>query len=383
MICSANVTFHMPKPYQIYINAVTSGIISLFAIFGNMIIITIFVKFRELRNINNAAITVLSCSDLSRGVIVMTTKVYNQLRFVKSELRPELEEPVCTITAVVCGFTFVFSPMVLAFIALLRYMIISPKNIGREIMSKTKFLFAIAFMFLVAITFATFPLMGIKGMGRYRYSQSHGVCFADWCDNNRTFRTIFYVVVIGIALPVLTIFYLTLFIAFRRHNKEFIKLLDGQNVRGTTTLDVLPPPSSSWVRSYDDCETDLFLTDEERTDGQNERLLADFDEQQGITVVEDSDERALLQNPIYNRISKHESKITRVMLTLFLAYCICWLPAAIVNILAIFDVEQIPVEWFYIIVTMVELKCAVDPLLYGLGNQNYRKAFQYMTGCYC
>ena len=358
--------FTMPKDSLVYINVAASGIIAFFAIFGNMIIITIFLKFRELRNLNNAAITVLALSDFSRGVIVMTTKIYNQIRFVgwAKPQRPLFGEPLCTLTAIVCGFTFVFSPMILALIAVIRYLILLPQNVGRNKMTVRKLIISVGVLFSIAVLFATLPLMN-KKIGTYSYSQSHGVCFTDWCYGNQDFRTVFYIVVMGIAWPILTVCYAALYIALRKYNDGFIRLIDEERDVNSTQIGT--------------------RTDISNANTHNEKLLDDYEDQQGVPKdvfnPESQEEiprenRSSSSSGIFERISKQEKRITQVMLIIFVAYCICWIPAAVVNIIAIDNFKHVPPEWFYIIVTMVELKCAIDPILYGLGNRNYMEAFK-------
>ena len=67
------------------------------------------------------------------------------------------------------------------------------------------------------------------------------------------------------------------------------------------------------------------------------------------------------------------------MIIVFVAYCICWIPATVVNIIALAKTSSVPDTWLIIIVTMVELNSALNPLIYGFGNRQYRKAFKKMT----
>ena len=67
--------------------------------------------YRELRDVNNIAITVLSVTDLLRSCIVMPTKIHNQLNMVNT-----MGGFPCGLTAVTSSFSFVFCPLMLAFI---------------------------------------------------------------------------------------------------------------------------------------------------------------------------------------------------------------------------------------------------------------------------
>ena len=105
----------------LYIDAAVTIFIMVFAIFGNLVIITIYIYFKQVRHMNNLVVTVSSMTDLLRAIVVMTIKTYNRLT-----LRHELIEPLCTITAVTSAFTFVVSPLLLALIAFIRYNVIAP-----------------------------------------------------------------------------------------------------------------------------------------------------------------------------------------------------------------------------------------------------------------
>ena len=158
----------------------------------------------------------------------MTTKVHNQLHFVQ-----HLGEPACTFTAIVCGFTFVYSPMTLALIGVVRYCKVVPRTAKNFDLSERRFYGMAVAVFTLATIFAFLPVLKITG--RYTYSPSHGVCFAEWHPDNEVFRSIFYILVIGLAFPVLTICYFLLFRALRKHNKNITEGVGMQSCHGRTT----------------------------------------------------------------------------------------------------------------------------------------------------
>ena len=88
------------------------------------------------------------------------------------------------------------------------------------------------------------------------------------------------------------------------------------------------------------------------------------------------------QDRFTKQIWKQERQVTRLMMVIFIAYCLCWIPAAIVNAMALYHKhkanDKIPLISKYVIVTLVELKCALNPLIYGLGNRKYRRALKDM-----
>ena len=61
-----------------------------------------------------------------------------------------------------------------------------------------------------------FAILPYFGVGVYAYSNSHGVCFTNWESENREFRIVLYSVVVGVAFPVLTLFYTKLYFVLRQ-----------------------------------------------------------------------------------------------------------------------------------------------------------------------
>ena len=132
-------------------------------------------------------------------------------------LMDDLPQPLCGITAVFSAFTFFFHPMVLAMIACIRYLVIVPWTSRSRYVTLPRLKIAFGIIFSFAVIFSILPYLGV---GVYKYSKYHGVCFADWEPENRIFRSIFYIFVIGVAFPVLTFAYTKLFLVLRDHNRD-------------------------------------------------------------------------------------------------------------------------------------------------------------------
>lgn len=378
MICTKNSTFSMPGQLGIDVNFTFNFLIAFIAIFGNLTIVILFIRFKDLRNMNNAAITVLSCSDFFRGCIIMPLKLYNQSRFAGSTSNPHIDEPICSITAFLCGFTFVFSPMMLAFIAVIRYYIIKPGRYGKNVFSNLSFVGIISVVFTIAVLFSSLPMMGV---GHFRYSQSHGVCFVDWCDDNRVFRIVFYVINIFVVFPILCSCYGALFFALKRHSNHMRASIElgtpkpekhKMSVDQNLTLNTLPVIAEAQVIDNENSDEYIAI--------QKKRAVTYTVSNNSVTEVPGRPKASSVlsntSNKASDRISSRESRITKIVLIIFVAYVICWMPAAILNILAIADITNINIGWFYLIIDLVDMKSAIDPLLYGLGNPAYWKAFR-------
>ena len=429
-------TKHLPPQLAVYVNAAFSSIITAAAVVGNLLVVLIYARCKSLRDVNNTAITVLSLSDLTRACVVITLKIHNQVTFVTS-----LAEPLCTLTAFVCGFTFVCSPMLLALIGVVRYCVVVPPNIRTCAMAGLrdfrfghgKFYLAVSGVSGIAVFFAVLPAMGVTG--EYAYSPAHGVCFSDWREVNEIFRTLFYLLVIGLAFPVLITFYSMLFLALRRHSKllrarvrgpgeHTTKEANGNSIcgrpRSVTYPDVgksdrecsVPPKNpekANFTVAYsfmkkrdkrvgrfhgDDSKQVCCISNPNITGPDESNMAKEEDinfikkaeeykrKERGVTARSNISNASVASHETSGHISEHELRVTKLMMIIFVAYCVCWLPAAILNAVAIYhkhgrsQVNTIPPIYFYIIVTMVELKCALNPIIYGLGNQKYQKVLR-------
>ncbi|XP_070535787.1 alpha-2Db adrenergic receptor-like [Ptychodera flava] len=75
-------------------------------------------------------------------------------------------------------------------------------------------------------------------------------------------------------------------------------------------------------------------------------------------------------------------KITKTVLIVLLAFVICWAPISIVNFLETFFNYDIPLALDLFTVYMVFLNCALNPIIYGMMNRNFRKGFRDIF-CFC
>ena len=358
----------------LYINAGVTIFILLFAVIGNLVIIAIYVGYKEVRSMNNLVVTISSVTDLLRAIVVMTIKTYNHLA-----LEHDLVEPLCTITALTSAFAFVISPLLLALIAFIRYNIIVPSISQRFRLTHKRLYIMIAAIIATSSLFAMLPIFGA---GYYVYSIHHGVCFAPWMPANLAFRTIFYILVVGVSLPILTVCYVKLYLLLRKHkqimesNKKLARITsaNGQSVE-----------TISHENNSITLKANIDDTKEKRSciganiggvSRKRSKIAALFKKKAERKARSTSNQN--MDNS--NRNSNQEYKITKLMIVVFIAYCICWMPAAVVNIIALADISSVPGVWLMIIVTMVELNSGLNPLIYGFGNKQYRKAFKKMTG---
>lgn len=349
-----------------YVNATVTLILAFGAIFANFVILVIYYKNKDVRNMNNVIVTFLSMCDLIRGVVIMLIKTYNHYT-----LAVNLIEPLCTITAVTSAFTFVFNPLLLALIAVVRYLKIVPWNIPLLSLTFKKIYICLFSLAIIALVFAILPFFGV---GVYAYSNSHGVCFTNWENENREFRIVFYSVVVGVAFPVLTLCYTKLYFVLRQH-KTCVLANYSSDPRTSTKSQ---QKEKSFKKNESMSRTLLTLFQDKRRQQSCESTSENINVLNYQTTRKAECRCSFSKSSVAKILSEQEYQVSKILIIIFVAYCICWMPAAVVNVIALAKPNQIADVWFYVIVTMVELKTTINPIIYGLGNRSYRKHFRKM-----
>ena len=85
-----------------------------------------------------------------------------------------------------------------------------------------------------------------------------------------------------------------------------------------------------------------------------------------------------------SRLFLSELKVTKIMFLIVVAYTVCWVPAFIINVY-MFDqlrendrenTKEVSPNVLYLIITLVDLKVFVNPVIYGIVNPQFRKGIK-------
>ena len=193
------------------------------------------------------------------------------------------------------------------------------------------------------------------------------------------------------AFPILSLSYTKLYLLIRKHRKNFLETygprcstiyrkssstknnmktlsvneffpsniqLENYNVEVNTSVGNSPPVYSS-------CSSKIRSTS--RLVSYKLAVITEKTRARATTVLK-------LKSKVEQLLTCQEYHVTKLMIMIFIAYCICWMPAAIVNVAALTEPNSVPESYLTFIVTFVELKTALNPIIYGFGNQKYREA---------
>ena len=374
------------------INASINGFISMFSIVANSILIVTFARTKSIQNTTNMFLIELSISDLMKATLILPVKVYNQFNDINT-----FDNSYCQVSGVITTFTTILAVGYLAMIAVVRYYKILKWDVFERVFSLSRGILYSSFIITMVFALALLPVVGV---GQYSYSKFHGACFTNWEQHNILFRSMFYVCNIGISFPILIFCYWKIFGFLRIHKKRLFP--DQTEKSGEVRM-------TTMTRTQEDRETTLCPIDvhivetfasENRQDmlttahpnGTLDNLKENTDLAMDIKcssdvelptleeVVNDIDrvrtsKSKEIQHPRKKlKLARQEINITWILFIGVVGYAICWMPATITTILSFSKVIKPSEIHLYAIVTMVEMKLLLNPIIYGVLNSQFRQA---------
>ncbi len=282
------------------------------------------------------------------------------------------------------------SAVLLATIAVVRYFkVVRPRTFDK-IFTLKKTLMYCSFIFGGTFLLALLPVVGL---GKYRFSKSHGACFVNWDRINLAFRSIYYLFNVGITFPVLIFCYLKIFQKLREHSRAVTPRIK----RKARSAVARPKIEISAVTvGNDPLRMGSLENIEDSVEARNSLAVRQATAlsrpvKSGSSFNSDA---VKLENECAGK-KKHklrvkvpsrwfrmkreksdvELEVTRVMFAIVVAYVCCWMPAFLVNILSLSKVVAVPQDIKLLIVTLVDLKVCLNPLIYGIGSKQFRNAF--------
>eukprot|EP00794_Sanderia_malayensis_P018118 gene18118-19928_t len=377
---------------EVIVNLILTIIIAIVGAIGNLLVIIAFCAVPSLRNITHMYVAQLAIVDLIKVLVILPTKIVNQFQDATS-----MNAVYCQVIGVLRTIGSCQPALLLAMIAIVRYFKVIKTNSFNKVFTLKK---ALLYGGSISITTIIIGLLPVFGMGRYTFSRSHGVCFVTWSKENIGFRSIYYICNVGVTLPILVFCYYKLFRAVRRHNCTVGVQLG--NACAPLPSTVAAPNSN--LRSMAGTMTPLGegettvnvseATGKERSvasrndskpfvlpfkDGKRREKCFKQQRQASEEATSQSSSSWTRKKPRGDpRRPSHdiELEVTLVMFAVVVVYVLCWIPALIVTILNLSKVVAFKKNFLIFIVTMIDAKVALNPIVYGLCSRQFRVAFK-------
>lgn len=418
----------MPTAF-VAVNASINVLIAVISILVNGVIIIAFAKTKSLHNVNNVFLIALATADIFKCVMLLPIKAYNQLTDQKT-----FNNSYCQLSGIIITMTTILGVLFLAAIATVRYYKVVQYGKFDVMFSRNRIILYTVCMVFATFVLAMLPILGA---GKYTFSPFHGACFTSWAPENYLFRSLFYVYTIGLSYPVIIFCYGKIFLLLRQHhrqiaahkakNRQVVDTKDGANPGANGIRDGARGVNGAAISIAREMNTLMVALEIESTQNQateitstspslnlraqacsNPSQLDDITEKQEQSSAREAaqpneaaqSERQLSQRAQPNAAqaakevssfsrrgtekrlkmrekaqkTRKEIKVTKIMFMGVIAYAICWLPAFMTTVLFLTGVKKPTPTQLYTIVTLVELKMAINPLIYGVWNNQFRKA---------
>ena len=83
------------------------------------------------------------------------------------------------------------------------------------------------------------------------------------------------------------------------------------------------------------------------------------------------------------RIMASRRKVILMLITTVLCFIICWLPLQIVTFSYFFGDGDLPVEFFFASEFLIRANGAINPVIYAVFNETFRRGFKSLLSCVC
>ena len=422
------------------INAIITACIAFGGIIGNVLIILAFYKKKSLRSVNNTFLVQLAVVDGTKAVFILTTKTFTQLTNAC-----HVAKTYCQFSGFISSITFTHSALLLAAIAVVRFFKMVRSASFDRVFARSRMILYSCLIALSTTLLALLPILkvGVYRFSPYHgvcfanwskeslpyrttfYVYTIGICYS---------AIIFCYTKIFIKLREHQNTTLSRLHMARTQSQDGSKTLDSQPPQGAAgkyvvkeggnedvSLNSIATVNSSEAKmSHADKNrnmsipraNDLSVVENHSVDEITRNRIS-LQEEQEIPATENSSLNAeknshdtdksvnkqtnasggnhsgLPENPMSPRWIRNELRVTKVMFAIVIAYSICWLPAFAINITMFAtkpersqNSDAVPPNVLYLIITLVDLKVFLNPLIYGIWNIQFQKEIKSLI-CRC
>ena len=352
------------------------------AIIGNISVLSVISKYRNLRSTPNYFIANLVVSDLLYAIFGSTALAITTI--TKAWLLGHTYCYFIGVTNITLWFSSVWTLVVISFN---RFVAVYKPLRVRSLFTTKRILFVIASIWFVAIVISTSPLLG----------WSEVVAGKNYCTINaqKDKSYIITVMIINYFIPaiMLPITYYKINMILRAQKRKLFqkrnkieKLPNISFDRASTQITPTTTDASNTIvntrnTTFDICKTtaDIRNTTADtcsiqikyETNGQNNRVAKTISCE--FLSMQQNDSCS-------NHVLSKEARLTAIMLAIVVAFFICWTPLVVASVLYTLNITTKEFSFVSFSIILRSVNGVVNPIIYGILNKNFRKA--YKTICF-
>ena len=352
------------------------------ALIGNISVLYIISKYRNLKSIPNYLIANLAVSDLLYAIFGSTALAITTI--TKTWLLGHTYCYFIGVTNITLWFSSVWTLIVISFN---RFVAVYKPLRVRSLFTTKRIFFVVVSIWFVALVISIFPLLG----------WSEVVAGKNYCTINaqKDKSYIITVMIINYFIPVIilpiTYYKINMMLRaskmklFQKSNK-IEKLpnisLDRVSTQITpTTTDTRNTIVNTRNTTVDTCKMTVD-TCNTTTDTRSIQIKYQTNRQNNRVTKTISCEFLSMQQNDYcsNHVLSKEARLTAVMLAIVVAFFICWTPLIVSSVLYTSNITTKEFSFVSFSIILRSVNGVVDPIIYGILNRNFRKA--YKTICF-
>ncbi|XP_055844569.1 G-protein coupled receptor moody [Episyrphus balteatus] len=337
--------------------AVTTIIIMLVGIFGNLLTILALLKCPKVRNVAAAFIISLCFADCLFCAVVLP---FSAFRFIQGTWTHG--DFLCRLIPFIQYGNIGVSLLCIAMITINRYIMIAHHSAYAKIYKRHWIGVMIAFCWLFAYGMQLPTLFGI--WGRFGYDSRLGTCSIMSDENGNSSKTALFMIAFVIPCIIIIGCYTKIFWVV--HMSE-VRLRQHANKQNSIPNNLREMPSTVGSNGTSNRMSSPVSSSSFSTTSAAEITKTGIS-QKIIRVKDQRDVKA----------KRNEWRITKMVLAIFLSFIVCYLPITVVKIA---DKDVYSPGLHILGYIMLYLSSCINPIIYVIMNKQYRKAYKTVLMC--
>ncbi|KAL9952509.1 hypothetical protein ACROYT_G039777 [Oculina patagonica] len=351
------------------VSVAAMGCTMVFAIFGNILVIVAVRRTKSLRT--TAAILVVNLAIVDLSITVTIVPFVMALAITQEWVLPWA---ICELTGFINAFLTAGQIMALLHISINRYIAVAYPHSYETRCNKQGTIITVLLGWLYSLIWTLLPFFGWGKLGFI-----HGTLFCNILWSEAMAYAITVQIMCYFIPSILGAFlYLNVYRHVRLQSKRIFEKtmsfeLSQREIKNRTessnSIDADPPKAIRSV-SFDNLATS------------RENIAASTDNiaESGFSDLKNTSATARARRSRRRKLM--ETRVTKMLLAVVMAFVFCWIPRGIANLWAIFvNREAVPRALEYSSTVFVFFNAAVNPVLYGALHQDFQRAFRRIICC--